>query len=188
MNDTSQSLFISFQLGPCVLKNRIVALPVFSGYAGKDGHVTELFLEHYAGLAASGAALVVVANAAVAADGKTSIHSLRADHDKYIPGLARLSRAIQKNGTRACLQLNHAGQYAQTEQPRLCALSQARHLRFKAAAFKELMEFFPYEERYALTRRFLSQANSWRREMTATEQERVITKFCRLAISHQGST
>ena len=181
MNDISHILFTPFQMGSYELKNRIVALPVFSGYADTDGRVTELLLEHYAGLAASGVAMVVVANAAVSADGKTSAHSLRADNEDFIPGLARLAQVIQQNGALACLQLNHAGQYAQADQPRLCASPQARHLRFKVSAFKEFMEFFPLEERYALTRRFLRQANTWRRGMTATEQAQVIAEFCQAA-------
>lgn len=181
MNDISHTLFTPFQMGPYELKNRMVALPVFSGYADTDGRVTELLLEHYAGLAASGVAMVVVANAAVSADGKTSTHSLRADNEDFIPGLARLAQIIQQNGALACLQLNHAGQYAQADQPRLCASPQTRHLRFKVSAFKEFMEFFPLEERYALTRRFLRQANTWRRGMTATEQTQVIAEFCEAA-------
>ena len=112
MNDISHILFTPFQMGSYVLKNRLVALPVFSGYADADGRVTELLLEHYAGLAASGVAMVVVANAAVSADGKTSAHSLRADNEDFIPGLARLAQVIRQNGALACLQLNHAGQYA----------------------------------------------------------------------------
>ena len=129
MNDISHILFTPFQMGSYVLKNRIVALPVFSGYADTDGRVTDLLLKHYASLAASGVAMVVVANAAVSAEGKTSTHSLRADNEDFIPGLTRLAQVIQHNGALACLQLNHAGQYAQTDQPRLCALPQARHLR-----------------------------------------------------------
>ena len=181
MADISPTLFTPFRLGPYVLKNRIVALPVFSGYAGTDGRVTRLLLKHYAGLAASGAAIVIVANAAVSADGKTSVHNLRADHDDFIPGLARLAGAIRQNGALACLQLNHAGQYARTDRPRLCAPPQSRHLRFKVAAFKELMEFFPFEERYNLTRRFLRQANTWRQAMTAAGQAEVLAEFCQAA-------
>ena len=181
MNAISHPLFSPFAVGPYVLKNRIVALPVFTGYAGPEGYVTRLLLDHYARLGASGAALVVVANAAVAADGRTSTHSLRADHDRYIPGLARLAQVIRDGGALACLQLNHAGQYARADQPRLCAAPQPRHLRFKVAAFKALMEFFPFEQRYGLTRRFLRQANTWRRGMTASEQARVVDGFCEAA-------
>ena len=49
------------------LKNRIVALPVFTGYALPDGRVSPLMIEHYQRLARSGAALVVVGVAVVGA-------------------------------------------------------------------------------------------------------------------------
>jgi 2,4-dienoyl-CoA reductase-like NADH-dependent reductase (Old Yellow Enzyme family) len=61
-------LFTPFQLGSQTLKNRLVALPVFSGYALPDGRASELLIDHYTTLAHSGVAMVVVANAAVAAD------------------------------------------------------------------------------------------------------------------------
>jgi 2,4-dienoyl-CoA reductase (NADPH2) len=63
--------------------------------------------------------MVVVAYAAVSSDGITSTYNLRVDRDEYIPGLARLAKAIRQNGVIACLQLNHAGRFAKTEQPRL---------------------------------------------------------------------
>jgi 2,4-dienoyl-CoA reductase-like NADH-dependent reductase (Old Yellow Enzyme family)/nucleotide-binding universal stress UspA family protein len=181
MNDTAHTLFSPFALGPHVLKNRIVALPVFSGYAGPDGCVTRLLLDHYTQLAATGAAMVVVANTAVSANGRTSEHSLRADDDRYVPGLSRLATAIRDHGALACLQLNHAGQFARCDRPRLCAAPQSHHLRFRVAAFKALMEFFPFEERPGLTLRFLRQANTWRRGMTLSERTQVIHDFCTAA-------
>ena len=52
---TVDTLFKPYSLGPYVLKNRLAALPVFSGYAHADGSVSSLMLDHYAGLAASAA-------------------------------------------------------------------------------------------------------------------------------------
>jgi len=65
------------QLGNLYLKNRLVALPIFTGYAHPDGRVSSLLINHYSQLAGSGVAMVVVANATVAADGITSSYSLR---------------------------------------------------------------------------------------------------------------
>ena len=52
------TLFSHFRLGPYQLKNRLVALPVYTGYAHPDGRVSALLIEHYSRLAASGVALV----------------------------------------------------------------------------------------------------------------------------------
>ncbi len=73
-------IFEPFELGPYMLRNRLVALPVFSGYALPDGRVSSLLVERYARLADSGVSMVVVANVAVAADGVTSRYNLRIDH------------------------------------------------------------------------------------------------------------
>ena len=82
------------------LKNRLVALPVFTGYALPDARVSSLMLEHYRHLAGSGAAVVVVPNVAVEGNGRTSQHSLLFDHDKYIEGLERLATVIKENTMR----------------------------------------------------------------------------------------
>lgn len=37
---------------------------------------------------------------------------LRADDDKYVPGMKKLAKAIHENGAKASLQLVHAGRYA----------------------------------------------------------------------------
>jgi 2,4-dienoyl-CoA reductase-like NADH-dependent reductase (Old Yellow Enzyme family) len=60
-------LFTSFRLGPYRLKNRLVALPVFGGYARPDGRASDWLIDHYAAFARSGVAMVIVANAAIAA-------------------------------------------------------------------------------------------------------------------------
>ena len=57
-------LFSPFRIGSLPLKNRLVALPVYPGYAHPDGRVSALLIGHYSRLAASGVAMVVVANRA----------------------------------------------------------------------------------------------------------------------------
>ena len=111
----SQTIFSPFRLGFQQLTNRLVALPVYTGYAYPDGRVSPQLIDHYTKLAQSGVAMVVVANAAISSDGITSTYNLRVDRDEYIPGLARLAKAIRQNGVIACLQLNHAGRFAKTD-------------------------------------------------------------------------
>jgi 2,4-dienoyl-CoA reductase (NADPH2) len=90
-------------------------LPVYNGYAYPDGRVSPQLIDNYTKLAQSGVAMVVVANTAISSDGITSTYNLRVDRDEYIPGLARLAKAIRQNGVIACLQLNHAGRFAKTD-------------------------------------------------------------------------
>jgi 2,4-dienoyl-CoA reductase (NADPH2) len=155
----------------------VIALPVFTGYAHPDGRVSSLLLRHYEELAASGAAMVVVANAAVSQDGVTSANNLRADGDDFIDGLAVLAATIGKHGALSCLQLNHAGRFARTEKPLLPSPITGRNLAFQVASFKHFMEFFPLEKRFGLTRRFLGMASRWSSAMTEDECRRVVADF-----------
>lgn len=170
-------LFSSFRLGPCLLKNRLVALPVFTGYAHPDGRVSTLMIDHYARLADSGAAMVVVANAAVSRDGVASSFNLRIDGDEFLPGLTRLAEAIKERGALACIQLNHAGRFGKTDQPLLPSPLDTSNLTFNIASLKDFMNFFPLEKRFRLTRHFLKKIGYWRRAMTASDRERIKTAF-----------
>lgn len=164
-------------LGPHRLKNRLVALPVFTGYAYPDGSVSPLLRSHYTGLAATGAAMVVVANVAVASDGVTSRHNLRIDADRYIPGLAALARDIRRQGALACIQLNHAGRFAKTPQPLLVSPADASNLTYNLSALKDFINSFPFERRFRLTGFFLKQFAAWHRAMTGEEIDTLIAKF-----------
>ncbi|MBN1105251.1 MAG: universal stress protein [Deltaproteobacteria bacterium] len=170
-------LFEPFQLGPHTLKNRLVALPVFTGYALPDGRVSDMLVEHYASLAASGVAMVVVANAAVAWDGIASSHNLRADRDDFIPGLSRVARAIKKRGALACLQLNHAGRFARTDKPLMPEPLRGDHLAFNVSSLRQFMEFFPLERRFRLTQDFIQRLLTWNTSMSEDDKERIRVCF-----------
>jgi len=60
-------LFKPLALKGLRLKNRITMAPLYLGYAADGGKVSPLMLHHYRLMARSGAALIVVENAAVAA-------------------------------------------------------------------------------------------------------------------------
>jgi len=174
---TAAGIFDPLRMCGHRLKNRVVALPVYTGYAYPDGRVSPELIDHYARLGRSGVALVVVANAAVSADGITSVHAIRADRDEFIPGLSRLAAAVKGHGALACLQLNHAGRFAKTLRPLLPSPLDGTHLAFNVTALKDFMNFFPLEKRFGLTRFFLKQAATWRWVMSAEDRQRVIGDF-----------
>ena len=109
-------LFSPFRLGPLTLANRIVCLPMYLAYPDPDHEVNSLVLDYYAEMAASGVGMVVVENTTVEPRGlgnpRTLLTANEHRDDRFVPGLARLARAIQDGGAKAVLQIHHAGRYA----------------------------------------------------------------------------
>ena len=181
-DENYSDIFTSYQIKSYRLKNRIVAIPIYTAYAHPDGSVSALLIDHYKHLAGSGVSMVVVANAAVSPDGVVSRYTLRADRDEFIKGLTVLADTILKQGAVACLQLNHAGRFAKTDRPLLPAPIQSANLTFNIASLKNFMNFFPLEARFRLTRYFLKMASTWRHPMTSQDRERVIEQFGAAAV------
>lgn len=108
-----KNLFSEIVVGGLTLKNRLTMAPLYLGYAGEGGSVSELLLEHYKLMAGSGVAMVVVENATIDHPlGSGSNRTLRADTDENLTGLTRLAATIKGEGALACLQINHAGRFA----------------------------------------------------------------------------
>jgi len=106
-------LFSEFTIEGLTLKNRLTMAPLYLGYAGQGGTVSELLLDHYRLMAQSGVAMIVVENATVDhPTGSGSNRTLRADTDDNLDGLKQLAATIKHEGARACLQINHAGRFA----------------------------------------------------------------------------
>jgi 2,4-dienoyl-CoA reductase-like NADH-dependent reductase (Old Yellow Enzyme family) len=105
-------IFTPFRVQRLTLKNRITMAPLYLGYANPDGTVSQLTLDHYAEMAGSGAALIVVEHTMVHPSGIATPNCLRIDDDRYIPGLSELARDIKEKGALAFLQINNCGRYA----------------------------------------------------------------------------
>ncbi len=170
-------LFSPATIGGLKLKNRVVALPVFTGYALPDGRVSPLMMQHYRRLAKSGAAVVVLPNVAVSENGRTSDRSLLLDRDEQIDELRRLARIIKNNGAVACVQLNHAGRYAVTDNPMLPSAFEAAEIADSISTLKNLMGNFPFVKRFGLTAHAAKMAAGWMQEMTDADIQQTITMF-----------
>ncbi|CAM4321988.1 NADH-dependent flavin oxidoreductase [Vibrio neonatus] len=96
------------------LKNRIVMAPMTIQSAYFDGGVTQEMIDYYA--ARSGdAAAVIVESAFVENYGRAFPGALGIDADNKIEGLSRLANAIKEKGSKAILQIYHAGRMANGE-------------------------------------------------------------------------
>ena len=106
-------LFSEILIQGVALKNRLTMAPLYLGYADEGGTVNEMLLDHYRLMAQSGVAMVVVENATVDYPiGSGSNRTLRADTDENLEGLRQLADTIKSEGAVACLQINHAGRFA----------------------------------------------------------------------------
>ncbi|WP_179032534.1 flavocytochrome c [Paenibacillus kribbensis] len=97
-----------------VLKNRIVMSPMTIQSAFYDGRVTDEMIEYYA-LRSGDVAAIIVESAFVENHGRGFHGALGVDTDAKIEGLSKLSSAIQEKGSKAILQIYHAGRMASPE-------------------------------------------------------------------------
>jgi len=104
-------LFSPGRIGSLETKNRLVMAPLTTFAAGPEGYATDAHVNHYRVRAAGGVGLIIVEGTSIneaghAFNANTQI-SIR--DDRFIPGLARVARAIKENGARAAIQFHHTG-------------------------------------------------------------------------------
>ncbi|MBA2939833.1 NADH-dependent flavin oxidoreductase [Paenibacillus sp. CGMCC 1.16610] len=90
------------------LRNRVLMAPMTNSSSHEDGTVSEQELAYYRERA-GGVGAVITACAHVTPEGQAYVNELGADNDSCIPGLTKLSRTIQDQGSKAILQIFHAG-------------------------------------------------------------------------------
>lgn len=105
-------LFSPGHFGKLELKNRIIMPAVGTGFAGKDGKVTEQITAYFAARAKGGAALIITETATIITIQGAVIKALDISGNDSIPGLKTLVKAIHKFGAKAGIQLWHPGRQA----------------------------------------------------------------------------
>jgi len=177
-------LFKPFEIPPVRLKNRITMAPLFTMYAHGDGRVSDLTLAHYGELAKGGAAMIVVANVAVDPGGVLARHSLRADSDRFISGLARLAETIKIENAAAVLQINHGGRFARSDKllaPSAVPLSDISLGDIYRVGLKSL----DLQQQWALISEWAQYQPERIRAMTKSDIRRVIKAYADAAVRAQ---
>jgi len=103
-------LFSPIRIGRVELNNRIIFPPIATNLAHISGEISDRQVFHYARRARGGAGLIIVENACI--DYPASRHGAtqpRIDSDEFIPGLARLARAVHDEGAKISIELTHPG-------------------------------------------------------------------------------
>lgn len=96
------------------LKNRIAMAPMTTTTAFYDGRVTQELIDYYSSRAGD-AGLIIVESAFVEGKGRGFPGAIGIDKDDKIPGLSLLAKAIKSKGSKAVIQIYHAGRMAWPE-------------------------------------------------------------------------
>jgi NADPH2 dehydrogenase len=92
------------------LNNRLVMPPMATGKALPGGHVSPEMLAYYKEKSAGGyMGLVIIEHGYVSLEGKASERQLSVADDSAIDGLRELAGIIYGQGSKAVMQINHAG-------------------------------------------------------------------------------
>lgn len=105
-------------IGKMKVKNRFVFPPITTGFATKNGEATDLLIDHYEERAKGGTGLIVAEMMCVDSPlGKAIPAEICIDHDRYLPGLKRLTAAIHRHGAKIAGQLHHGGRESDSKSP-----------------------------------------------------------------------
>ena len=97
------------RIGTLKLRNRVVMAPMGTNYSTTDGLSTERDVHYYAERARGGVAMIMTEAMVVTEYARPHHNSLCVYHDRFIPGLASIVRAIKAHDVLVCGQLNHRG-------------------------------------------------------------------------------
>jgi 2,4-dienoyl-CoA reductase-like NADH-dependent reductase (Old Yellow Enzyme family) len=98
------------------LKNRLVMPPMATSKAEIDGKVSRNVLDYYAEKSEGGyISLIIIEHSFISQDGKASNNQLSIADDRVVESLKDLAKIIQNNGSKAVMQINHAGSAATKE-------------------------------------------------------------------------
>lgn len=93
------------------LENRFVLSPMITNSSTEEGYVTEEDLA-YARRRASSAPLQITGAAYIETYGQLFEYGFSIDEDRSIAGLKKLAKAMKQDGSKAVIQLTHAGRFS----------------------------------------------------------------------------
>ena len=100
-------LFQPISINTMAVKNRIY-MPAMHMNMARDFEVTDALVDFYARRAAGGTGMIAVGFATVD-EQSGGPSNIGAHTDEFLPGLTRLAAAINDNGARSVVQINHGG-------------------------------------------------------------------------------
>lgn len=109
-------LLAPFDNGRIQLKNRLIMPPMATAKADNDGRISRDILDYYDEKSKGGyISLIIIEHSYISRDGKASKNQLSVADDSLIDSLGKLAEIIHRNGSKAVMQINHAGSLARKE-------------------------------------------------------------------------
>lgn len=104
------------KLGKLTLNNRLVMPPMATSKAETNGKVSQDIIDYYAEKSEGGyISLIIIEHSFITPVGKASEQQMSIAEDSVVEGLKGLAEVIHKNGSKAVMQINHAGSAASEE-------------------------------------------------------------------------
>lgn len=104
------------EAGPLTLTNRLVMPPMATAKADAEGRVTRELLDYYGEKSQGGyISLVIVEHSYVSMEGKMSSNQLSMADNSSIHSFRELADILHRSGSKAVIQINHAGSLAKEE-------------------------------------------------------------------------
>lgn len=98
------------QIGELTLKNRLVMPPMETSKAEVNGKVSKDILDYYEEKSQGGyISLIIIEHSFINQQGKASEQQLSVADKSDVEGLKKIADIIHKNGSKAVMQINHAG-------------------------------------------------------------------------------
>jgi 2,4-dienoyl-CoA reductase-like NADH-dependent reductase (Old Yellow Enzyme family) len=111
-----KNLLKPLELNRLTLKNRLVMPPMATSKSEKDGKVSQALLDYYEEKSRGGfIGMIIIEHSFISQDGKASAGQLSIAEDSNALNLKELASVIHSNGSKAVMQINHAGSAAKTE-------------------------------------------------------------------------
>lgn len=98
------------QAGSLTLHNRLIMPPMATAKAPADGSVNQALIDYYQEKSNGGYfSSIIIEHSFVSPEGKARNNQLSVADDQVLEGLKNLAKVIHHNGSKAIMQINHAG-------------------------------------------------------------------------------
>lgn len=112
-------LFSPLQLGPLLLKNRVIFSAHLTNYASQDGMPTDQHAAYYAARARGGAGLIITEEHSVHRTDWPYEKMIHAFKPEVVPGYKKITESVHRYGVPILAQINHNGGQASSMYSRL---------------------------------------------------------------------